>query len=413
MKMEVKTYRASSMQEALMLVRSDLGPDAAVLHTREVRAGRFFGLLSGRRRIEVTASAGVNVPSRLPRRADNRPPSRIDTSRQPDIMAPRPDHQTHLGHQSYSGHQADPGPHADGAQPQEQFQDQLSDLRKMVRDLCQQSQQVRQHDLPDSLFHVFTDLIEADVDEQFARKLVEQVRDEIPNGELGDPMMVKARVARLIESQISVSGPITITPGRRRLVALVGPTGVGKTTTIAKLAANHRLKQRQSVGLITVDTYRIAAIEQLRTYADIIDLPMQVVSTPREMREAVHRLEGLDLILMDTAGRSPRDEIKIQELKAFLSEAGADEVHLVLSSGAGSRTLEQTARQFAAVGTTSLILTKLDESTALGNLLPLFQSSGLPLSYLTNGQNVPDDIETADAAKLTQLILAGEPAMLG
>ena len=405
--MEVKTYRASSMQEALMLVRSDLGPDAAVLHTREVHRGRFFGLLSGRRWIEVTASAGVNVPSRLPRRADSPLPSQNGTSPRSDLLPPRPrpDQQTHRGHQA-SDHQTH------GVEPQGHFQDQLSDLRQMVRDLCQQSQQDRPHDLPDSLFRVFTDLIEADIDEQLARELVEQVRKQIPEGELADPMLVKARIARLIESRISVSGPISITPGRRRLVALVGPTGVGKTTTIAKLAANHRLKKRQSVGLITVDTYRIAAIEQLRTYADIIDLPMQVVSTPREMREAVHRLDGLDLILMDTAGRSPRDEIKIQELKAFLTEAGADEVHLVLGSGAGSRTLQQTARQFAAVGTTSLILTKLDESTALGNLLPLFQTSGLPVSYLTNGQNVPDDIETADAARITQLILAGEPALI-
>ena len=110
-------------------------------------------------------------------------------------------------------------------------------------------------------------------------------------------MMVKARIARLVESYIIRLGTDPeVTPGRqRRLVALVGPTGVGKTTTIAKLAANYRLKKRQSVGLITVDTYRIAAVEQLRTYADIIDLPMQVVSTPREMREAVHRLAGLGL----------------------------------------------------------------------------------------------------------------------
>lgn len=394
--MEVKTYRAASMQEALVMVRSDLGPDAAVLHTREVRGGRFFGLLPGKRRIEVTASCDVNVPSRLPRREDARPADRSRGGNREYYSPPRPPLAA---------------PPMQSEQP-EQFQDQLSDLRRMVSDLCKKSRQGGQHDLPDALFHVFTDLIEADVDECIARRLVEQVQAQIPDSEMADSMLVKARVSRLIESQIKVSGPIAVTPGRRRLVALVGPTGVGKTTTIAKLAANHRLKKRQSVGLITVDTYRIAAVEQLRTYADIIDLPMQVVSTPREMREAVHRLAGLDLVLMDTAGRSPRDEIKIQELKAFLSEAGADEVHLVLSSGAGSRTLQQTARQFAAVGATSLILTKLDESAALGNLLALVQSSDLPLSYLTNGQNVPDDIETADAARLAQLIMSGEAAML-
>ena len=189
------------------------------------------------------------------------------------------------------------------------------------------------------------------------------------------------------------------------MAALVGPTGVGKTTTIAKLAANFRLKEKRRVGLITVDTYRIAAVEQLRTYADIIDLPMHVVSTPREMRETVARMNHLDLILMDTAGRSGRDEIRIQELKAFLAEAAADEVHLVLSGVTAARTLEQTAEQFAAVGTTALILTKLDEADRLGKCAAGVRSSGLPLSYLTNGQSVPDDIETADAHRLARLIL--------
>jgi flagellar biosynthesis protein FlhF len=265
-------------------------------------------------------------------------------------------------------------------------------------------------DLPESLFLVFTDLIEADLSEEVARELIERVRAEVSGAELADPVLAKARVARMIETEIPIAGPILVTPGRRRLAALVGPTGVGKTTTIAKLAAYYRLKEKRDVGLITVDTYRIAAVEQLRTYADIIDLPMQVVSTPREMREAVRRLDGLDLVLMDTAGRSPRDEIKIQELKSFLNEARADEVHLVLSSVASARTLEQTARRFAAVGTTALILTKLDEATGLGNVVPLLRNSGLPLSYLTNGQNVPDDIETADAARLARVILGTESA---
>ena len=166
-----------------------------------------------------------------------------------------------------------------------------------------------------------------------------------------------------------------VTPGRCRLAALVGPTGVGKTTTIAKLAANFRLKEKRRVGLITVDTYRIAAVEQLRTYADIIDLPMQVVSTPREMREAVARMADLDLILMDTAGRSPKDEVSIQELKAFLGRGPAP-TRCTWCSAAwpAASALEQTAERFAAVGTTALILTKLDEADGLGNVLPLLRS---------------------------------------
>jgi flagellar biosynthesis protein FlhF len=171
------------------------------------------------------------------------------------------------------------------------------------------------------------------------------------------------------------------------------------------------------VGLITVDTYRIAAVEQLRTYADIIDLPMHVVATPSEMRETVKQMSHLDLILLDTAGRSPKDEVRIQELKAFLGEAGADEVHLVLSSVAASRTLEQTAERFAAIGATAMILTKLDETDGLGNVLSLARSSGLPLSYLTDGQNVPDDIQTADGRQIARMILerdsAKEPVAVG
>jgi flagellar biosynthesis protein FlhF len=189
---------------------------------------------------------------------------------------------------------------------------------------------------------------------------------------------------------------------------LIGPTGVGKTTTIAKLAANFRLRDQHHVGLITVDTYRVAAVEQLRTYADIIDLPMEVVSTPREMRQAVERLAHLDLILLDTAGRSPRDNVQIQELKSLLAEAQPDETHLVLSSVTSTRALTKTAERFADVGADALVLTKLDEATGLGNLLPLLRSCRLPLSYVTNGQNVPDDIDQADCRKLAREVLGIE-----
>ncbi len=383
--MDIRTYRAATIYEALQLVRRDLGPDAAVLHTRQVRTSRWFGLLPGREEVEVTASAGVNVPSRLP--------PEVDLPTQPE---PRP---------------VSEAPAACSTAPAipDEVTGKLDDVHSMLRDLCRRSQRDDVSKLPELLFHLFTDLIEVDISEELARELVEQVRAEASGNELSDPVLVRTHVIRLIEQQIPVTGPIEIRPGERRLVALVGPTGVGKTTTIAKLAANYRLREKRSIGLITVDTYRIAAVEQLRTYADIIDLPMEVVSTPREMREAVRRLEHLDLVLMDTAGRSPKDEIKIQELRAFLSEARVDEVHLVLSAGSSARCLEQTARQFATVGTTALIITKLDETTALGNLLPLLRSSGLPLSYVTNGQNVPDDIETANSDWLARLILGLEP----
>ncbi len=382
--MDIRTYRAASMREALEMVRHDLGPDAAVLDTRQAGSGlwRWLGGGSG---FEITASATVNVPSRFPQevRLDPRPESRED----PKL------------------------PRADEHDFRSRFRDSLLGQDSQAYSLVEEFSLPPQpfgHDLSETLFQAYTDLIEAEVEEDLAKELIDQVRHDAPVGEADDPVLLKARIARIIEDQIDVCGPISVTPGRSRIVALVGPTGVGKTTTIAKLAANYRLREKLRVGLITVDTYRIAAVEQLRTYADIIDLPMEVVSTPREMREAVARLGNLDLVLMDTAGRSPQDEVKSQELKSMLAEARADEVHLVLSSVAGQRGLIRTAERFSQVGTTSLILTKLDEANTLGNLLPLLATSRLPLSYVTDGQNVPDDIEAASRRKLARMMLGIE-----
>jgi flagellar biosynthesis protein FlhF len=434
--MEVKTYRAATMQEALAQVRADLGPQAAVLHTREVGGGGLLSWFTGMRRIEVTAALDVRVPSRF---ADRR-----RTSAAPDAAAhdvsPRGDGVTYepsYAAQSYGGPPAadeppataptrSPAVHAPAnrasnspatpshaAHTGDDVRTQLSELQALVADLCRRSRGAGHQDLPESLFRLYTDLIEAEVGDSVARELIERLRREVGPDEMEDTIMLRARLSRTIEERIATSGPIAVEAGRRRLVALVGPTGVGKTTTIAKLAANFRLREKRRVGLITVDTYRVAAVEQLRTYADIIDLPMHVVSTPREMRDAVNSLSSLDLVLLDTAGRSPHDEVKIQELKSFLIEAAADEVHLVLSATSGASALEKTARQFAAVGTTHLLLTKLDEAATLGHLMPLLDGGAPPLSYLTDGQSVPDDIAPAEAARVARLILGIEAPPAG
>jgi len=400
------------MQAALQMVRDELGPDASVLHTREVRRS-MLGRLLGGRLVEVTASTEVTVPSRLPESGPGLyvEPSVSDASLDGESVAAN----------QFSAH----GPPAPASEPvsrlpgadvfdyRERFRDdlkgQISDLQSMVADLCRRNEQSTVHELPESLFHLYTDLIDAEVSEDLARELTDRVRATYGSDHLDDPILLKAQIARMIEEEIEVAGPIRVDPGQRRLVALVGPTGVGKTTTIAKLAANFRLREKQRVGLITVDTYRIAAVEQLRTYADIIDLPMEVVSTPKEMREAVARMAHLDLVLMDTAGRSPRDEVRIQELKSMLVEAQADEVHLVLSSVASASSLKKTAEKFLDVGVTGLLLTKLDEATGLGNLLPLLRSCKLPLSYVTNGQNVPDDICAAERGPLARMVLGMQP----
>ena len=440
--MELKTFSASSVQEALQLVRRELGPDAAVLHTREVRARTLFGLLPGVRRFEVTASLDVEVPSRLatPARKRAAGENRIQTTEARTKTAPRTSRLPGAAAAAESLRQpalrraggvsppltspanfepralspasiesdSFPPPPVEAPippVPRDAVGEELLELKSLVEQLRRRSRGSTHQELPQELFGLFTDLIEADVSEELARELLAQLRTKLPIEDLSDMVRVRQEMLRLVQGRIAVGGPIQVAAGKRRVVAVVGPTGVGKTTTIAKLAANFRLREKRKVGLVTIDTYRIAAVDQLRTYADIIDLPMEVVGTPREVRPALERLRSQELVLIDTAGRSPHDAVRIQELKAVLAEAEPDEVHLVLSSIAGSAQLKRTAQQFAEVGTTALIVTKLDEAASLGNLLAVLDNARPPLSYVTDGQNVPDDIAIADAATLARRIL--------
>ena len=281
----------------------------------------------------------------------------------------------------------------------------LDVLQKMVKNLSQKSQFRSADEVPSELFEIYTQLIDADIDDNLARELICNLRQNYTPEQLHDPAGSRALLSAMVEADIQCAPPIQTEVGRRRVIALVGPTGVGKTTTIAKLAANFRLRDGIEMGLVTVDTYRIAAVEQLRTYAEIIDLPMKVVTSPQEMRRALDELSDLDLILIDTAGRSPRDELKIQELKSLLNEANVDEVHLVMSLTASVRSIKMTCDQFSSVNPTSLILTKLDEAAGVGSLLSIGRDVKLPFSYLTTGQDVPEDIEPANASRVARLVL--------
>jgi flagellar biosynthesis protein FlhF len=284
----------------------------------------------------------------------------------------------------------------------------LDAIQQMLHDLGRSNPMPRHEDVPGELFQLFTELIDSEVEDEVARDLICQLKQSASPRQLSDTAAAKALLTARLESEIRCCEPITPRPGRRKVVALVGATGVGKTTTIAKLAANFRLRSGIKMGLVTVDTYRVAAVEQLRTYAEIIELPMKVVTNPLEMRRALDELAGLDLVLIDTAGRSPKDDLQIQELKSLLAEAHVDEVHLVLSLTSNLRGLEASAAKFAAAGTTAMILTKLDEASGMGALLSVARRIKLPISYLTAGQAVPDDIEPAHPRRIARLILGQE-----
>lgn len=179
------------------------------------------------------------------------------------------------------------------------------------------------------------------------------------------------------------------------VVALVGPTGVGKTTTIAKLAANFALFEGKSVGLITIDTYRIAAVEQLKTYSEIINLPIEVVYTAAEFKKALNKLKEKELILVDTAGRSQKNKQQLRELKHFFNGRPLNETHLVLSANTKLEDLIETAESFREINFNRLIFTKLDETNNLSNIFSVANRLKIPMSYVTIGQNVPEDIEVA------------------
>jgi flagellar biosynthesis protein FlhF len=211
----------------------------------------------------------------------------------------------------------------------------------------------------------------------------------------------------LVRRTVRVTGSLLPAEGRQRVVALVGPTGVGKTTTVAKLAARFALQEGRKVGLVTVDTYRVAAAEQLRKFADIMEVPLRVALDAAELRRAVADSANRDLVLVDTAGQSPRDEQALLDLLGFFEPGMDAEVHLVLSVTTRARDLERILKHYEPLKPSRLLLTKLDETECHGALLGLPLASRLPLSYLTTGQNVPDDIEEAAADRVADYLLRG------
>lgn len=201
------------------------------------------------------------------------------------------------------------------------------------------------------------------------------------------------------------TGPFVISDRETHVIAVVGPTGVGKTTTLAKWAADLKLNRKLRVGLITVDTYRVAAIDQLQTYADILEIPLAVVSNSDEMVEAMAAMKSqVDVVLIDTAGQSLRDSQRLHEIHSILRAIKIHETHLVISSTTHSKSLSRICQTFAQYEPKAIVLSKVDEATHLTDFLGELARFQIPLSFITNGQNVPDDIEVADESQLRNLL---------
>ncbi len=281
----------------------------------------------------------------------------------------------------------------------------VTDLKSMMATLVGQLEMTPRtpQQFPTLLQRVYDKLLALDVDASIARGLVVYLQREQPHLKTYDELCDALELP--VAGLLGVSGPIVTATGERKIVALIGPTGVGKTTTIAKLAANFALSRNIDMALLTIDTYRVAAIEQLKTYGDIIGLPVEVVLTPQSLKEALKLHLDKGLILIDTAGRSPYNRLHINELRSFLDVEPRVETHLVLSASTRLADLKQIVKNFASTGVDRLIFSKTDETDIVGGVISIAHETGLPVSYVTTGQSVPDDIMVAEGQSLSRMLV--------
>lgn len=331
------------MQEAVSQLRNEFGRDAVILHTRQKRRGP-FGLF-GPPVYEIIGAVDPEAGKRQDNHAPAKPP------------APRPR----------------PAPPA----------------KSVV--------------WPENIDAIYQELLSTGIPRDTANGLLADVLRSLPEPEWSNEQRIWHELANQIALQVSTVEPWTFEDGQG-IAVFIGPTGVGKTTTIAKLAANFALVAGKKVGVITTDTYRIAAVDQLKTYADIIGIPFEVVFSPKELNTAIGKMQDRDLILIDTAGRSPSNQLHINELRSYFHNMPV-EVHLVLSATTKEADVPWLVQVFGEIPIDRVVITKLDETTTYGILLHVSKLAKAPISFVTTGQGVPDDIEVADGQYIAKLIL--------
>ena len=244
--------------------------------------------------------------------------------------------------------------------------------------------------------------------QEVTEKIIQDMIAKLNGTEILAPSnSVKAANAleKYIRKAIRVANGITLYSNKPKVVALIGPTGVGKTTTLAKIAAKFVLEQGARVALITADTYRISAVEQLKTYSDILGLPLEIVYNPEALRKAIEKHKDKQLILIDTAGRSQYNEYQMKELSGLLSIDADIEKHLVMSATTKTSDGVELLENFSICQPDRVIFTKVDETGTHGIILNILHRRKVALSYITNGQSVPDDIEPASVERLAELLL--------
>jgi len=388
--MKIKRFVGDSFPEAMRQAKEQMGSEAVILNSRKYKEGGFFGLFA-KERFEITVAMDEHyhngfMPS---------PPEKatmetvVKTPEQGNI------------------HPATKG----GSYSDTELLGELQYMKELVEDLKEQNDDEPQKRQSSYSRALFKHLLSRQVDKKLANRIIKAVEERMGQENVRNNAQLKNLCVRVVAEIIKTPRGIELKNGKPRIVALIGPTGVGKTTTIAKLAAKFSLIDQKKVGLITIDTYRIAAVEQLKVYADIMGVPLEVVYKPGDLRLAIERFSSRDLVFIDTAGRSPRNESQMEELASLVGEVDPDEIILVLSATTKNEDLWDIYKRFNLIKIDKIIFTKLDETSCYGPILNIINKTKKRLSYVTNGQNVPDDIELLDDIELAQLIVGDDSGL--
>ncbi len=406
--MRVKKYIVDSMSDALQQIRTDLGKDAIILNTKPIKTGGFLGMFR-KKKIEVIAAIDPNE-SKKTEQAKNIPmsPAPLGSSSVQPVPIPKKEEESTVAFSNVLqtvALQTEPAQQA----PKEGTQSgsvskELEEMRGMLWKLMMADD--KNTSLPEAFIPLRKRLQSQGIEEDVLASLFERMLKELSPEEIQDSKKVMQKAKKVMitmlqeasEKHGSLQTDIS-------LVTFIGPTGVGKTTTLAKLAAESTLARQKKVGMITSDTYRIAAVEQLKTYANILNVPLKIVYSAEDLVPTLERLTGCDMIFMDTAGRNYRNKEYVEEINRLLRSPLPNETFLVLSITAKQEDLEAIIESFKDVRIDKVIFTKTDETRTYGSIFNLVIKYKLALSYITTGQNVPDDIETANPEKVAELIL--------
>ncbi len=415
--MRIKRFVGRTLKEATDQMRKELGSGAVVLNSRNIPKEGQLSFLA-KEMFEITAAVDdVTPPRRNPYArsaggtADSPGAGAGDSCAVEDPVESlrKVARQFQQRAVSQNGNMERPAGRDRG--DFEQLKVELAEMRGTLSTVVEHLKYDRMPALPEHLRSLYIALVDRDVEEKLAADLVQSVHASTAAGDRPGGSAAAERAVLDAMAGLVATAP-EVKPRRRKthVTALVGPTGVGKTTTVAKLAAIHKLLNHRSVGLISADTYRIGAIEQLKTFAAIADIPMEVVYRPAEMAAAIGKFRDRDIVLIDTVGRSQRSPKELGELARFMNAAEPDDIHLVLSASTSTKGALDIIDRFRVVKPNRLLFSKLDEAVTLGPLLSVASRDRIPVSYVTTGQTVPDDIVRVDPARFASMVYSGDIA---